>query len=163
VRDPQGRSGRRHDPAARRGGMHARVDHARESGGRARLAARSSSSCFSRGNRRCREPRSARSSSARRNARLPDRLRRGESSGRCSAPGEGSAVTGFVKRSDGRHTVWIDGGLSVRGRRPRSAGPARRARLRRRARNRSRSSASPRADFSIFPATRAALRCIDGA
>jgi hypothetical protein len=46
-----------------------------------------------------------------------DRLRRGESEP-SAAPvqGEGSAVTGFVKRSDGRHTVWIDGrAVSVRG------------------------------------------------
>jgi hypothetical protein len=46
-----------------------------------------------------------------------DRLRRGESEPAAApAQGEGSAVTGFVKRSDGRHTVWIDGrAVSVRG------------------------------------------------
>ena len=49
-------------------------------------------------------------------ARL-DRLRRGESEPAAApAPGEASAVTGFVKRSDGRTTVWIDGNaVSVRG------------------------------------------------
>jgi hypothetical protein len=55
--------------------------------------------------------------SAEERARL-DRLRRGESEPAAAAPtqGEGSAVTGFVKRSDGRHTVWIDGrAVSVRG------------------------------------------------
>jgi hypothetical protein len=49
-------------------------------------------------------------------ARL-DRLRRGEPEA-AAAPvaGRASAVTGFVKRSDGRHTVWIDGSpYSVRG------------------------------------------------
>src|SRR5262249_37669649 len=46
-----------------------------------------------------------------------DRLRRGESeTAAAPAPGAGSAVTGFVKRSDGRHTVWIDGrAVNVRG------------------------------------------------
>jgi len=44
-------------------------------------------------------------------ARL-DRLRRGEPEG--AVQGEGAraptpTLTGFVKRSDGRHTVWIDG------------------------------------------------------
>jgi len=49
-------------------------------------------------------------------ARL-DRLRRGESEPeRAPEPGRSSAVTGFVKRSDGRHTVWIDGSpITVRG------------------------------------------------
>lgn len=50
-------------------------------------------------------------------ARL-DRLRRGESepASAAPAPGVGSAMTGFVKRSDGRHTVWIDGRpVNVRG------------------------------------------------
>jgi hypothetical protein len=49
-------------------------------------------------------------------ARL-DRLRRGESEPAAALiPGHGSAVTGFVKRSDGRHTVWIDGApVTVRG------------------------------------------------
>jgi hypothetical protein len=49
-------------------------------------------------------------------ARL-DRLRRGEGETMAApAPGAGSAVTGFVKRSDGRHTVWIDGrAVNVRG------------------------------------------------
>lgn len=47
--------------------------------------------------------------SAEERARL-DRLRRGEPElATAPAPGTGSAVTGFVKRSDGRHTVWIDG------------------------------------------------------
>ena len=46
-----------------------------------------------------------------------DRLRRGEPElAAAPAPGAGSAVTGFVKRSDGRHTVWIDGRpVNVRG------------------------------------------------
>ena len=46
-----------------------------------------------------------------------DRLRRGESEPAAApAPGQSSAVTGFVKRSDGRNTVWIDGTpVSVRG------------------------------------------------
>lgn len=49
-------------------------------------------------------------------ARL-DRMRRGESEPeRAPEPGKSSAVTGFVKRSDGRHTVWIDGSpITVRG------------------------------------------------
>ena len=49
-------------------------------------------------------------------ARL-DRMRRGESEPeRAPEPGKSSAVTGFVKRSDGRHTVWIDGApVTVRG------------------------------------------------
>jgi hypothetical protein len=41
-----------------------------------------------------------------------DRMRRGEPEiPAAAAPvaGRPSAVTGFVKRSDGRHTVWIDG------------------------------------------------------
>jgi hypothetical protein len=50
-------------------------------------------------------------------ARL-DRLRRGEPleiPGAVRAP-RAPAVTGFVKRSDGRHTVWIDGRpVNVRG------------------------------------------------
>lgn len=43
-------------------------------------------------------------------ARL-DRLRRGETHEASAAPAATSAgeVTGFVKRSDGRNTVWIDG------------------------------------------------------
>ncbi len=41
-------------------------------------------------------------------ARL-DRLRRGEPADRGAARGGPSQVTGFVKRSDGRSTVWIDG------------------------------------------------------
>ena len=46
-------------------------------------------------------------------ARL-DRLRRGESEGVPQGQSEGArapnpTLTGFVKRSDGRHTVWIDG------------------------------------------------------
>lgn len=46
-----------------------------------------------------------------------DRMRRGESEPAAApAPGQSSAVTGFVKRSDGRNTVWIDGTpVSVRG------------------------------------------------
>ena len=54
--------------------------------------------------------------SAEERARL-DRLRRGETEPAAApAPGAGSAVTGFVKRSDGRHTVWIDGRpVNVRG------------------------------------------------
>ena len=55
--------------------------------------------------------------SAEERARM-DRMRRGESelSGSAAAPEAGSAVTGFVKRSDGRHTVWIDGRpVNVRG------------------------------------------------
>jgi hypothetical protein len=49
-------------------------------------------------------------------ARL-DRMRRGESEPeRAPVPGKSSAVTGFVKRSDGRHTVWIDGSpITIRG------------------------------------------------
>ena len=49
-------------------------------------------------------------------ARL-DRMRRGETEPAAApAPGQSSAVTGFVKRSDGRNTVWIDGTpVSVRG------------------------------------------------
>jgi hypothetical protein len=49
-------------------------------------------------------------------ARL-DRMRRGEAEPAAApAPGQASAVTGFVKRSDGRNTVWIDGTpVSVRG------------------------------------------------
>ena len=46
-----------------------------------------------------------------------DRMRRGESEP-AARPGAGlgSAMTGFVKRSDGRHTVWIDGrAVNVRG------------------------------------------------
>ncbi len=46
-----------------------------------------------------------------------DRVRRGEpESAAAPAPGRTPAVTGFVKRSDGRHTVWIDGApVTVRG------------------------------------------------
>ena len=51
-------------------------------------------------------------------ARL-DRMRRGEAEPAAATapqPGRSSAVTGFVKRSDGRHTVWIDGSpVTVRG------------------------------------------------
>ena len=49
-------------------------------------------------------------------ARL-DRMRRGETEPeRAPEPGKSSVVTGFVKRSDGRHTVWIDGSpITVRG------------------------------------------------
>lgn len=54
--------------------------------------------------------------SAEERARL-DRMRRGESEPAAApAPGQSSSVTGFVKRSDGRNTVWIDGSpVSVRG------------------------------------------------
>jgi hypothetical protein len=54
--------------------------------------------------------------SAEERARL-DRLRRGEGEPAAApAPGQASAVTGFVKRSDGRNTVWIDGTpVAVRG------------------------------------------------
>ena len=39
-----------------------------------------------------------------------DRLRRGEPTDRAGSPRVGpSQVTGFVKRSDGRSTVWVDG------------------------------------------------------
>jgi len=39
-----------------------------------------------------------------------DRLRRGEPSEGAMAPMQGArAITGYVKRSDGRSTVWIDG------------------------------------------------------
>jgi hypothetical protein len=46
-----------------------------------------------------------------------ERLRRGEPENTAApVPGAASAVTGFVKRSDGRHTVWIDGQpVTVRG------------------------------------------------
>jgi hypothetical protein len=49
-----------------------------------------------------------------------DRMRRGEPESAPAsvpgAPGAASAITGFVKRSDGRHTVWIDGQpVTVRG------------------------------------------------
>jgi hypothetical protein len=46
-----------------------------------------------------------------------DRMRRGEpESPQAATPGSAPSVTGFVKRSDGRHTVWIDGTpISVRG------------------------------------------------
>jgi len=46
-----------------------------------------------------------------------DRMRRGETEPTAApAPGQSSAVTGFVKRSDGRNTVWIDGTpVAVRG------------------------------------------------
>jgi hypothetical protein len=49
-------------------------------------------------------------------ARL-DRMRRGEPEQQAApAPGGQSVVTGFVKRSDGRNTVWIDGSpVTVRG------------------------------------------------
>lgn len=52
-------------------------------------------------------------------ARL-DRMRRGEGEPPAApAPGRASAVTGFVKRSDGRNTVWIDGSpVIVRGAQP---------------------------------------------
>jgi hypothetical protein len=54
--------------------------------------------------------------SAEERARL-DRMRRGEAEPAAApASGQASAVTGFVKRSDGRNTVWIDGSpVSVRG------------------------------------------------
>jgi len=40
-----------------------------------------------------------------------ERLRRGEpvTSATVPAPAANPAITGFVKRSDGRHTIWIDG------------------------------------------------------
>ena len=39
-----------------------------------------------------------------------DRLRRGEPQGpQGSGPTGTPSLTGFVKRSDGRHTVWVDG------------------------------------------------------
>ena len=41
-------------------------------------------------------------------ARL-DRLRRGEPELAAVVRGRTNAITGFVKRSDGRNTVWIDG------------------------------------------------------
>jgi hypothetical protein len=41
-------------------------------------------------------------------ARL-DSLRRGEPAERAAVGGGAREVTGFVKRSDGRNTVWIDG------------------------------------------------------
>lgn len=41
-------------------------------------------------------------------ARL-ERLRRGEAPARLAVPRAGAELTGFVKRSDGRNTVWIDG------------------------------------------------------
>jgi hypothetical protein len=46
-----------------------------------------------------------------------ERLRRGEpDTPAVPTPGATAAVTGFVKRSDGRHTVWIDGApVTVRG------------------------------------------------
>ena len=46
-----------------------------------------------------------------------DRIRRGEpESPAAPVTGGPSSVTGFVKRSDGRHTVWIDGApVTVRG------------------------------------------------
>ena len=47
-----------------------------------------------------------------------DRMRRGEPEhvATPALPGGRSVVTGFVKRSDGRHTVWIDGSpVTVRG------------------------------------------------
>lgn len=48
-----------------------------------------------------------------------DRMRRGEPEIPAAAapvPGRPPAVTGFVKRSDGRHTVWVDGvPVTVRG------------------------------------------------
>jgi hypothetical protein len=58
-------------------------------------------------------------------ARL-DRLRRGEASDAAAsgtatpAPAARGEVTGFVKRSDGRNTVWIDG-MAVPARSPSSA------------------------------------------
>ena len=46
-----------------------------------------------------------------------ERIRRGEpESPAAPATGGPPAITGFVKRSDGRHTVWIDGSpVTVRG------------------------------------------------
>jgi hypothetical protein len=45
-----------------------------------------------------------------------DRMRRGEPERPQATTGGAPSVTGFVKRSDGRHTVWIDGTpVSVRG------------------------------------------------
>jgi hypothetical protein len=41
-------------------------------------------------------------------ARL-DRLRRGDPETTATAHAAAPTVTGFVRRSDGRHTVWIDG------------------------------------------------------
>ena len=40
-----------------------------------------------------------------------DRLRRGEpvTASTAAIPAANPAITGFVKRSDGRHTIWIDG------------------------------------------------------
>ena len=38
-----------------------------------------------------------------------DRLRRGEPMEAILAPRRAPTITGFVKRSDGRNTVWIDG------------------------------------------------------
>lgn len=38
-----------------------------------------------------------------------DRLRRGETADRALAPGAAREITGYVKRSDGRGTVWVDG------------------------------------------------------
>lgn len=38
-----------------------------------------------------------------------DRLRRGEPADRAGARASPNQVTGFVKRSDGRSTVWVDG------------------------------------------------------
>lgn len=38
-----------------------------------------------------------------------DRLRRGETADRALAPGGAREITGYVKRSDGRDTVWVDG------------------------------------------------------
>ena len=46
-----------------------------------------------------------------------ERIRRGEPESPAAPAASGaSSVTGFVKRSDGRHTVWIDGApITVRG------------------------------------------------
>lgn len=38
-----------------------------------------------------------------------DRLRRGETADRARAPAAAREITGYVKRSDGRITVWVDG------------------------------------------------------
>jgi hypothetical protein len=38
-----------------------------------------------------------------------DRLRRGETVDRALAPARAREITGYVKRSDGRNTVWVDG------------------------------------------------------
>jgi hypothetical protein len=38
-----------------------------------------------------------------------DRLRRGETPSSALVPGGARQITGYVKRSDGRNTVWVDG------------------------------------------------------